>query len=289
MRFAPISLLVGLAAADAGITFQVYDGPSCNQNSLKPDKVIQNINSNSGNGVESSGCTAVSFKSGKFVQFSDGFKCNIYSDFSCKNFVLSVTAPDGCDSQPGNSVLCFSQAEFDNPFATSHVSITVGSKEVGVSQNVGSLFTEGIALACGDTGCDPTNKRSFPYNHFNQHGQTSISLTGSYQNTNQRDYMKALLTSVQSKTLHGLGVDGSGSSANDNLIATQFTFFQVVIRDQGGSIQCQMTATIDTSSQKQGPGDCGIVGKLESAALQAIPAVGGLLAKAFDFTCKIAN
>ncbi|KAJ2973623.1 hypothetical protein NQ176_g6502 [Zarea fungicola] len=289
MKFTIASLLAASLVAADGVTFQLYNGPSCNQNKLKPDKVVANINSNSGADKSSSGCIAATFKSGKFIKFQNGFKCNIYKDSGCADFIGAVTAQDGCDSFPGGSVQCFNQAEFDNPFTDSKVSITVGSKDVGVSQNTGSLFIEGIGQACGDTGCDPTNKRSFPYRHFNQNGFTSISVTGTYANTNQRDYMKAILVAVQTKTLHDLGVDLKGSSANDNLTANQFTFFQVVIRDRNGSIQAQMTATVDTTTQKQKEGDCGLVGDVEKFALSQIPAVGGLAAKAFDIVCKKAG
>lgn len=288
MKFFAITLLVSFAAAD-GITFQLFDGPSCNQNRFKPDKVVANVNSNSGAGVQSSGCVAATFKSAKFAQFSPGFKCNIYTDSACQLFSQSVTAPDGCDSFPGSSVLCFSQAEFDNPFVDSKVSITVGSKDVGVSSNIVSAVKLAIEVTCTDTGCDPTNKQQFPYRHFNQNGATTVSLTGSYQNTNQRDYMKSLLLSVQRTTIHNEAIDTRGSSENDNKVASQFTFFQVVIRDRNGNIQSEMAATIDTTTQKQNEGDCGIIGKLESAALGALPAVGGLLAKSFDFVCQKAG
>ncbi|KAJ2980443.1 hypothetical protein NQ176_g2645 [Zarea fungicola] len=288
MKVISLGIFIGLVAAD-GITLQLYDGTGCDKFSQQTNKVVANVNTNSGAEHQSSGCIAADFKSAKFIQFVDGFKCNIYTDSACQAFSQSLTAADACDSFTGSSVLCFSQAEFDNPFVDSKVSITVGSKDVGVSQNTDSLFKEGIELACTDTGCDPTNKRQFPYQHFNQNGFTSISLTGSYQNTNQRDYMKEILVAVQDKTLHNLGNDLSGSTEGQGLVADQFTFFQVVIRDQHGSIQAQMTATIDTTTQKQKDGDCGIVGQLESAALGAIPAVGGLLAKAFDFTCQKAG
>lgn len=286
--FLSLAGLVGLAAAQ-GVTLQLFDGGACNTNKAHPDKVVANVNTNSAAAQQGSGCIAVNFKSAKFLKFTNGFKCNLYSDPGCGNFIQDLTANDACDSFSGQSVECFSQTDFDNPFADSQVSITVGQKDVGVTQNTDSLFEQGISKACSDTGCDPTNMVSFPYRHFNQNGQTTISVTGSYSNTNQRDYMKALLEAVQAKTLHNLGVDLKGSSENDDLTANQFTFFQIVIRDPNGNIQCQMTVTINTTTQKQQPGDCGIVGTLESAALGAVPAVGGLLAKAFQFTCQHAN
>lgn len=81
----------------------------------------------------------------------------------------------------------------------------------------------------------------------------------------------------------------SNPSEDDNKVASQFTFFQVVIRDRNGNIQSEMTVTLNTTTQKKNERDCGIVGKLESAGLGLIPAVGGLLAKSFDFVCQKAG
>ncbi|KAJ2984285.1 hypothetical protein NQ176_g53 [Zarea fungicola] len=282
------ALFASFAAAD-GISLQLFDGPSCNQNSQQPDKVVANVNTNSAGKVDTSGCFAAAFKSARVISFTEGFKCNVYRDSSCKDFSQSITAQDGCDAIPGSSVLCFNQAAVDNPFAQSKVSITVGSKEITVNQDTPALLFEGIGLACGDTGCDPTNKRRFPFQHFNQDGFESISLTGSYENVNQRDYMRAILGKVVSEAAHGFGVDTTGSTEGRGLFASQYTFFQIVIRDKGGSIQAQMTATIDVTTQSTKEGDCGIVGQLEKLALKQIPAIGGLLASSFDFVCKKAG
>ncbi|KAJ2970069.1 hypothetical protein NQ176_g8359 [Zarea fungicola] len=300
MKFSTFGLFIGLVSAE-GVMLQLFDGAGCDRFSRQRIKVVGNaptniggkvigtVNTNSGAADQNSGCVAANFKSTRFAQFSPGFKCNIYTDSACQTLSQSLTARTACDTFPGSSVLCFSQADFDNAFAESTVSVTVGSKNVGVSQNTDSLFKEGIALACSDTGCDPTNKRQFPYRHFNQDGFTSISLTGTYENANQRDYMQEIFLAVQDKTLHNIGVDLRGSSEDDDKVADQFTFFQVVIRDSNGSIQAQMTATIDTTTQSQKEGDCGIVGQIESVGLGAIPGVGGLAAKAFNFVCQKAG
>jgi hypothetical protein len=279
------TLLVGFVAAD-GVTLQLFDGPSCNQNSQAPDKVVANVNTNSGNQNDGSGCVAANFVSAKIINFQNGFKCNIYSDSGCQNFVQSITAPDGCDAIPGSSALCFNQALFDNPLAESKASITVGSQDMPVAPNTPILVADAVALACGDTGCDPTHKQTFPFNHFNKNGMGTVTMTGSYSDTNQREYMKNLLVQVVSDAAHNTRVDTTGSSEDDDIVTDQFTFFQVVIRDENGNIQCQMTVSFDVAVESPKQGDCGILGDAEKLALGAIPGVGGILATSFDFVCQ---
>ncbi|KAJ2982605.1 hypothetical protein NQ176_g1273 [Zarea fungicola] len=287
MKFATVvPLLVSTAAAIDVAVVQLFDGPSCNQNSLKPDKVVGVVSTNPFSKNNASACLAIPFNSVKFTSLPPGFACNFFSDTQCQTLAGSLNHKEGCDVLQGASVLCFNADEVNNKFQDSTVSLAVGVKSIGVSQNTGSLFIQGIEQACGDTACDPTSPKSFPYQHFNQNGFTTITLTGSYSNTAQRDYMKAILVSAQQKTLHNLGIDTKGSSEDADLVADQFTFFQIVIRGPDGGIQCQMTATINTTTQPVKQGDCGVVGTLESFALGAIPAVGGLAAKAFDFVCQ---
>lgn len=286
MKFAIATpFLVGAVAAIDVATLQLFDGPSCNQNSIKPDKVVGVLSTNPFSKNNASACLATPFNSVKLTSLPPGFACNFFSDTQCQTLTGSLDHKDGCDVLQGASVMCFNKDQANNKFQDSSVSLAVGIKSIGVSQNTASLFIEGIQQACGETGCDPTNQRSFPYQHFNQDGLTTITLTGSYSNTDQRDYMQAILVSAQQKTLHNLGVDTKGSPENADLVADQFTFFQIVIRGPDGGIQCQMTATINTTTQPAKQGDCGVVGTLESFVLGSIPAVGGLAAKAFHYVC----
>jgi len=278
-----LSLLVGLAAAD-GITVQLFDDDNCSSD------VLANVASNSGNQFDNSGCIANTFTGIKGLNLSPGFQCNIYSDASCSNFVGSVTALDPCDVIPGEGIECFSQALFDNPFAESIAEVTVGTNTLTSDQDVADLVSDGIKQACGSTGCDPTNKASFPFNHLNQEGQQTVSLSGNYDNTNQRDYMMNVLTTVVQDTIQNARVDTTGSSESDDLIADIFSFYQIVINDQNGNNQAEMSVTIEVTTNAAKAGDCGgIIGQVEGAALGEIPAVGGILAKAFNVVCENAG
>ncbi|KAF2739123.1 hypothetical protein EJ04DRAFT_519650 [Polyplosphaeria fusca] len=283
-----LSLLAGLAAAD-GITLQLFDGPSCNQDSLHPDGVVANVASNPGADKDGSGCVAHEFNSSRAIDISPGFQCNLYSDASCQNFLYAVTAQDGCDGGPGGGVICFNQALFENPFAESSAQITVGNKVLTSNSYVSNTVSDGIGNACGNNGCDPTNKASAAFIHFNQEGTQTVSVSGNYDNGDQRDYMKGLLLDVLEKTKTNMQVDTRGSAETDDITVDVFSFYQVVINDKNGNNQAQMSITLDVTTNPAKEGDCGIVGTIEGAALGEVPAVGGLLAKAFELTCEKAG
>lgn len=287
--------LVGFVAAE-GITLQLYEEPDCGISfipgstiPLIQQTVIANVASVSGNDKDSSGCVAHDFNSTRAIQGDSGFRCNIYSDASCQNFIYTVDGPSSCATQglegAGKGILCFSQALFDNPFAESHAEITVGSNVI--TSNIGGpgmIFTA-AKNACTESGCDPTNVLSNGWVHLNKHGQETLSLTGSFHSGNQRDYLVQLINAVISKSVSNQREDRTGSAETDDQILDMFTFYQVVISDLKGNEQARMTATWAVTVEPPKKGDCGIVGTIEKAAFNKIPGVGGVLAQAFDFVC----
>ena len=161
--------------------------------------------------------------------------------------------------------------------------ITVGANSIGLLDDPSSFLTEAVNKACGSSGCDPTSQvtrdATFQSNPDCQPlvgpcDQTtctiSATMTGNYDNTNQRDYMTSLLQQIFAKSFVAV------------------SFGQVVINDKNGNNQAELAYTYSiTCTDESTSFDCGgFVGTLTSTVLGLVPAVGGLLAGAFSVTCQ---
>ncbi|KAJ6260188.1 hypothetical protein Dda_4412 [Drechslerella dactyloides] len=270
-----------LSAAQTGITLQTYDSMGCEGN------VITNVRSIPGAPKDSSGCVALNqFQSVGVLNANPGFQCNIYSDPTCQNFMTTFKAGGVCTNIIATGVICFNQGLFDNPFAASTAQVQVGTRIVTVDRDGGFLTRSAAIQACGNSGCDPTNPSTKPWSHFNKDCTQSISMSGNYDNTDQRDYMVGILAQAMSSGTTNTRADLRGSAADDNVVRDVPSFIQVVINDQNGNNQAQMTVTPSVECSPPSDGNCnGLLGQITSAVLGSVPSVGGLLALGFEITC----
>ncbi|EWC45497.1 hypothetical protein DRE_00896 [Drechslerella stenobrocha 248] len=263
--------LLGIVLAD--ISLQTFSLMGCEGN------IINNIRPNPGAPRESSGCVANNiFQSVGVLSALPGYQCNVYSDASCQNYLTTFKSGGLCTNVIAQGVICFSQALFDNPFAYSTAQVQIGSRIVTVDR--------AAIQSCGNSGCDPSNPFSTPWRHFNKNCQQTISMTGNYDDTNQRDYMIGLLDRALEIATTNFRADLRGSSANDNLVRDVPSFIQVVMNDKVGNNQAEMAVRLDVQCNPPVNGDCtGVLAQLTAAGLGAVPAVGGLLAAGFRITC----
>jgi hypothetical protein len=273
--------LVGLAAAD--ISLQPFTSTDCG------GTVINDIHSNAANPQDGSGCIATNqYQSVQAVSVDPGFQCNVYSDNACQDFLQSITAV-GCTNVIGTGVICFSQALFDNAFAQSTATVTIGQSIVVSDTGGGPLMNAAINSGCeSSTGCDPTSPFSQPWEHLNKDCSFTVTMTGSYANTNERDYMKGLIAQALTSGTTDTRQDLTGSAEDNDTIFNLPSFVQVVVTGPDSSIQAQMTATLAVECNPASDGDCqSLLGTITNAVLGAVPDVGGILAGAFSVACQV--
>ncbi|KAK6535578.1 hypothetical protein TWF694_002033 [Orbilia ellipsospora] len=266
----------------ADISLQAFDQMGCGGN------VINNVHSNPSAPKDGSGCIALNqFQSVGIVSADPGFKCNVYSDAACQSFLESFTSAGTCTNVIATGIICFSQALFDNPFAESSVQVQLGTKVITVDAGGGVLVQDGKNQACGTSGCDPSNPFSKSFQHFNKDCSLTVTMTGNYDNTNERDYMAALLAQTMNSAETNARQDLTGSSEDNDNVLDLPSFAQVVINDKNGNNQAQMTVQFDVACNPPSSGDCNsLLSQVTSAVLGEVPAVGGLLAEAFSIVCS---
>ncbi|KAF3910578.1 hypothetical protein ABW21_db0202720 [Orbilia brochopaga] len=274
-------LFLSPIAAQDMINLLTYSSMGCEGN------IIFNARNNPSNQRELSGCIAGNqFQSVGVLTSSPGLQCNIYSDPGCQFFLSTVSAGGLCTNVIGQGVICFSQAQFDNPFAASVAQVQLGTKIVTVDRPGGFLVQSGTNQACGNNGCDPTNQFSKPWRHFNKDCTLTVQVSGNYDDTNQRDYMIAILRQAQESATTNARADLRGSSADDNSVRDVPSFVQVVINDRNGGNQAEMAVRMNVECNPPEDGNCdSLLGVVTSTVLGLVPRVGGLLAGAFDITC----
>lgn len=289
--------LIGLASAQ-GIQVQAISDESCGGNG---GTALFNVIPNPGDRVFSSGCvTGGTFSSVTTIgQVTPGFVCNIYADASCDGF-LKQLSEGVCSPGIGRGILCFAQSLFDNPFALSKAGVTIGNKRILVSGGqfgrrggMDVQLDNAVSQSCGSNGCDQSDafelKYDFLPNTFvlSQEVCTqAMTLGGNYDNTDQRDYMKAIIAKALVDTSEA-PPSNIFSNSGDQLQTTP-SFVQVVINDSLGNNQAEMTLSITVSCKNafNKALDCdGVRGKVTSSALGAIPSVGGLAAGLFEVAC----
>ena len=278
-----VLFLVGFAAAD--ISLQPFTDSDCG------GTAISNIHSNAANPQDGSGCIATNqYQSVQAISVDSGFQCNVFSDSACQNFLQSITAV-GCTNVIGTGVICFSQALFSNAFAQSTATVTIGQSIVVSDTGGVPLANAGVNSGCqSSTGCDPTSKFSQSWSHLNKDCSFTVTMSGSYANTNERDYMKGLIAQALVSGTANTRQDLTGSAETNDVIFDMPSFVQVVVTGPDSAIQAQMTATLAVECLPASDGDCqSILATLTTAALGAVPEVGGVLAGAFTVACQVAT
>ncbi|RVX70635.1 hypothetical protein B0A52_05287 [Exophiala mesophila] len=195
-----------------------------------------------------------------------------------------------CTGAIGESVICFNQALFDNPLAGSTAQVTIGTQYLTADLS-GSGLIEGAAdNACGTNGCDSGNPFERDWDHLNKDGTFSVSMSGNYDNTDQRDYMRNLLAKAMNLATKNSRVDLCCSSENNNNIHDVPSFAQVVLNDNRGNNVAQMSASLKLTVDAKSSSDCdSILAQVTEFALGEVPGVGGFLAAAFKIGCTAIN
>jgi hypothetical protein len=240
-----VAPLFYLAACD--ISVQAFDDSQCAGN-----RVGINVHSNPGAVDESSSCQAVgSFGSIQTLSLDTGFQCNIYSDTTCQSF-LTTAKEVGCIPVIGNGIVCFSQQSFDDPLAGTIAKVGIGQQQI-IADTGDETFNRALNNACtGDSSCDQNTKDTITFMHGrncesgladarggagltvcdnrDQCTQT-ITVTGDYDNTQQRDYMKAVIAATMKQGISGF----VEADSRDTIPNNQLSFANVVINDPKGA------------------------------------------------------
>ncbi|KIW64440.1 hypothetical protein PV04_09372 [Phialophora macrospora] len=276
----------------ASISLATFTQPNCGGD------ISNNIRSNPANRFESSECVATNqFSSVGVITADPGFKCNIYSDRACANFLQSFATPGECGSVIGSGVICFSQKAFDNPLDGASGQLLMGAKFVTVVKQASELIQLGVSQACTNVGCDPTNTFSETQNPMTSKELVTVSVAGNYDNTQQRDYMRNVLQEAFRLAQSGdrdnphafLGADPNNPTIavlENPFIHDIPTFAQVVLNDAQGATLAELKVTItQTDTEKQQACEDS-AGKITGAALGAIPVIGGVAGLAFAIGCS---
>ncbi|KAK6537861.1 hypothetical protein TWF694_010761 [Orbilia ellipsospora] len=283
LRLLSASIFLGTVLAD--ISIQTFEQMGC------MGGVVSNVHPNAAAAHDASGCQALGgFQSVGVISADEGFQCNIYSDSACANFIGSFDSQfvGACTNIIGSGVSCFSQALFDNPFADSTASVTIGRNVVTIDSDGRTIVNGGTSQACGDTGCDPTNLYSTPFSHFNKDCEQTVKMAGFYNNPNERDYMASLLGTALAKGMTNERTDPTGSTEGNDRIRDLPSFAQVIISDNSrGLNQAMMSATIDVQCNPPTEGNCdGLVSEITSDLLGLVPSVGDVIALGFKIGCE---
>ncbi|KAH7076349.1 hypothetical protein BKA63DRAFT_489686 [Paraphoma chrysanthemicola] len=285
MRGVLVCLLFGLATA-GDISLILFGDAQCG------GTIVTNVHSNPGNEHALSGCIAANFQSAGAASVDPGFKCNVYSDTACQNFVASIESTNQCETLVGQGATCFSQASVDNPLANIQARVTVGSSVVHFTAEIrAAQVSEGaIQGACGDSGCDPNVAFKKDLKLFAGKSKCTITATarGNYDSTSERDYMKQLIAKAALKTSSVDSSQVGGFGNPDSAPSTMSGFIQVVLEDAAGNNKAQMEVTTSASCTKSSGNGCdSFVADVVKASLGEVPAVGGLLAAGFDAVCNV--
>lgn len=297
--------LLGLAAANIQLTS--FEGTECDQFGAR---AVQNVSPNPGADFQSSGCqTAGSFGSVKISSIDPGFVCNIYADFACQQFLLTVSEQI-CQPVIGQGIICFAQVLFENPLALTTAFVTIGTQSIAVSQ--GSFdepkgFDRIIRNAAADlcaqgNACDGgrTFTKEFSsntcVNNLSALGGTFIGCTktckqiltleGTFADSNSRDYMVSILASAVQTALTPADSKKIVSPEMDDLVSVP-NFATVEIRNPDTSIKGSMTLKVGIDCKNELRGDLGCDTGGISSVLGKLPGVGGFLSGGYSVTCAL--
>jgi hypothetical protein len=307
--YVAVTLLL-VDSALASIRIIAFTDSGCGSDS---GTLLNTVQSNPADKVQSSGCIAMTSNFGS-IAVSDadtGFTCNLYSDINCQSIVTSLVGPvkggTACHPVIGQSASCFCDACFSNPFAVSKAEVTLSQKVVQGTQ--GPLITESGAVQglkaqlqaainqdCSFNGCLGSKPFEQDFSLIGSCGDAkqcgekctqSITVTGDFDDTNQKDYMQALLLAAltEANKHTDTQVEQSAEDGIQNIVSGA----QVVINDQNGNDQASMKVLFSVSCSNDAPDlDCG--GDLPTAistVLGLVPEVGGFLAAGFSAACTL--
>ncbi|KIW66010.1 hypothetical protein PV04_08218 [Phialophora macrospora] len=284
-------LLVGIVSADIHIqTFT--DDASCDGEPTI-DKVTTADNSDSNACVSAGQYLAVNVLSA-----DPTFQCNFFSDDACQNLIATLDTPGVCTFLTGTSLTCFTTSEpavvvVAPPApvpAPAHPVATVSTGKSLLTVDLGGavLVQSGVETSCGATACDPTTPFTKPFQHFNKDCTLSVTMEGSYDNTDERDYMSGLLQTAAGQTDANSRLDTTGSAEDNDLVLDSISFASVVLRgSDDNAIQAQMMYSVSVSCAAPSSADCNTLEKtLTSEVLSKVPAVGEILSTVFNiFVC----
>ncbi|KAJ6445475.1 heavy metal tolerance protein [Purpureocillium lavendulum] len=285
MKVTIFSLFVASVAGN--ISLLAFKDAGC------PGDPFDHVESQAGNPEQNSGCIPVGdYKSVNIANADSGFKCNLYSDTSCNNFIKSVS-DRVCDSTEGQGVECFAQAEFDNPFFETTARVTIGKSSINTDINPDQWIRDAVSSGCADRGCDPNTPFTSVFDHFLKKCEQHGSASGSFDSTDERDYMTNVLATAMQTFMTNIKQDGANevvdASGNPTNLVLTFdipSFAQIVIVDNSGAIKAQLAISLSTDKCTSGIDVCsGIVGTVASSALEAVPVVGGVASATFDIIC----
>jgi hypothetical protein len=283
-------LLVGIVSADIHIqTFT--DDASCDGEPTI-DQVTTFENS------DSSACVAAGqYLAVNVLSADPTFQCNFYSDDACQNLIATLDTPGVCTLLTGTGLNCFTTSQQAvvvggitqvpapaHPIAT----VSTGKSLITVDFSGAVLAQAGVQKSCGATACDPTTPFTKPFQHFNKDCTLSVTMTGSYDNTDERDYMGGLLEAAVRQTDANSRVDLTGSSEDNNLVLDSISFASVVLKgSDDNAIQAQMTYSVAVTCAETSDADCNsLENTITSELLGAVPGVGEVLSLVFDiFAC----
>jgi len=248
------------------------------------------VSSNGNNDKDSSGCQAgAPFGSVRVNSGDPGFQCNLFSDNTCTSFTQTVFSNTvGCTGVSGSSLVCFSQALFDNPFAESQATVDLGTKLHSEQDNNQVSLPQLFSQACSSAGCDPTNTIAVKFDIGGKQGTITASADGTFGNSDQAKYTQSLLMAAMPRLnarLDNLGT--TDASGNAPTVFDLPNFARMTIRDKSGDIQADLKVTYTVVGSDTNEIDCGgLFAGVTEVALKAVPEVGGLLAAAFECACN---
>jgi hypothetical protein len=185
--------------------------------------------------------------------------------------------------------------------------LTLGKSFTPLSTIDGAQFVgDGLRDLCGSNGCDAGTPfvSDVTSGQFETFGDIigctwTVTASGNYDNTDQRDYMIALLTTSLTNTaeLETITVSiednslcthqGQPSCTNvDEDITSALNFQQVVLNLDSGANTAELSYNLAVECRSGNDFDCGsFVSDNLKDALSAVPEVGAVIAEVFDIAC----
>ncbi|OCT47063.1 hypothetical protein CLCR_02577 [Cladophialophora carrionii] len=281
-------LLLLASTVFADIHIQTFIGDASCDGQATIDKVTTADNSDSTACVSAGQYLAVNVLSA-----DPTFQCNFYSDEACQDLIATLDTPGVCTLLTGRGLTCFTTSQPANvvvpgsapvPTANPVATVSTGKSIITVDRGGAVLVQSGVETSCGATACDPTTPFTKPFQHLNMDCTLSVTMTGSYDNADERDYMSGLMQAATTQTDTNNRVDTTGSAEGDNLLLDSISFASVVLKgSDDNAIQAQMTYSVGVSCMPPANADCNsLEGTITSALLSQVPAVGGVLSTLFE-------
>ena len=188
-----------------------------------------------------------------------------------------------------------------------HAKVGLGKSYVPLSTIDGAkLLSDGLHELCGDATCDGGSSYESPVKlgQFESFGDIldctwTVTASGNWDNTDQRDYMINVLTTslTDTATVETIQVSiednplcthqGQPSCTNeDEEITSVLNFQQIVLNLASGANTAELSYNINLQCRDTAGWDCdGFVKDNLKDALSAIPGVGAAIAQVFDIGC----